>query len=114
MDHNNRIILYMVQSTGYTVRDIYRKRWNIENVFKATDGIQLRAQTSNPTTRLFCVCLSFLFYNAWQSKNKRGTLLNFVMNALESIFDFIAKTVEFYRDKLKINIPFWDRIVSSV
>jgi len=97
----------------YKVRDLYRKRWNIENVFKATDGIQLRAQTNNPTTRLFCVCLSFLFYNAWQGKNKRGTLLNFVMNVLETIFELIVKTVGFYRDKLKINIPFWDRIVSS-
>lgn len=95
------------------VREVYRKRWNIENIFKATDGIQLRAQTNNPATRLFCVCLSFLFYNAWQNKNKRGTLLNFVMNALESIFDFIARTAEFYRDKLKINIPFWDKISSS-
>ncbi len=35
------------------------------------------------------------------------------MNALESIFDFIARTAEFYRDKLKLNLPFWDRIVSS-
>jgi len=97
----------------YKVRELYRKRWNIENIFKATDGIQLRAQTNNPTTRLFCVCLSFLFYNAWQSKNKRGTLLNFVMDALESIFELIVGTVEFYRDKLKLNIPFWDKIVSS-
>lgn len=97
----------------YKVRELYKKRWNIENIFKSTDGIQLRAQTNNPVTRLFCVCLSFLLYNAWQSKNKRGTLLNFVMNALECIFDLIARTVKFYRDKLKLNIPFWDRIVPS-
>ena len=98
----------------YEVRELYKKRWNIENIFKATDGIKLSPQTNNPVTRLFCVCLSFLFYNAWQNKNKRGTLLNFVMNALESIFDLIARTVGFYRDKLKLNLPFWDRIVSSL
>ena len=97
----------------HEVRELYRKRWNIENIFKATDGIQLRAQTNNPTTRLFCVCLSFLFYNAWQSKNKRGTLLNFIMNAMESIFELIVRTVELYRDKLKLNFPFWDRIALS-
>ena len=95
------------------VREVYKKRWNIEIIFKATDGIQLRAQTNNPATRLFCVCLSFLFYNAWQNKNRRGTLLNYILNALESIFDLIVKTVQFYRDKLKINIPFWDMIISS-
>jgi hypothetical protein len=95
------------------VRELYRKRWNIENIFKATDGIHLKAQTSNPATRLFCVCISFLFYNAWQNKKKRGTLLNFVMNALESIFDLIVKTVQFYRDRLKLNIPFWEKIICS-
>lgn len=104
----------------FSVRNIYRKRWNIENIFKATDGIQLRAQTNDPTTRLFCVCLSFLFYNAWQNKNKRkdATLINFVMSALEHIFEFVVKELkkakEFYRDKLRINIPFWDRIISSI
>lgn len=98
----------------HAIRETYRKRWNIENVFKATDGIQLRVQSNNPTTRLFCVCLSFLLYNAWQHKNKRGTLLNFVMDALESIFEFIVKTVEFYRDKLKLNLPFWDKISFSI
>jgi hypothetical protein len=97
----------------YKVRELYRKRWNIENIFKATDGIQLKAQTNNPVTRLFCVCLSFLFYNAWQSKNKRNTLLNFIMEVLEGIFELIAGMIDFYRDKLKINLPFWDRIISS-
>ena len=37
----------------YEVKELYRKRWNIENIFKATDGIQLKAQTNSPTTRLF-------------------------------------------------------------
>ncbi len=97
----------------HEAREIYRKRWNIENIFKATDGIQLRVQTNNPVTRLFCVCLSFLFYNAWQNKNQKGTLLDFVMHALERIFDLIVKMCKIYRDKIKINIPFWDRIVSS-
>ncbi len=96
----------------YTVRVLYRKRWNIENIFKATDGIQLRVHTNNPTIRLFCVGLSFLFYNAWQSKNKKGTLLNFVMDVLESIFELIANTVEYYRDKLILNFPFWNRLTS--
>jgi hypothetical protein len=103
----------------YKVREVYKKRWNIENIFKATDGIQLRAQTNNPTTRMFCVCLSFLFYNAWQAKHKRKkfTLLNFLMKILENILAIILKTadkLEFYRDKLKLNLPFWDRIIAPI
>lgn len=100
----------------YGARIIYRKRWNIENIFKATDGIQLRVQTNDPIARMFGVCLSFLFYNAWQDKNKRKeiTLLSFVMKVLEDVFALIVRAREFYRDKLRIRIPFWDRIVSSV
>jgi len=104
----------------HTVREIYKKRWNIENIFKATDGIQLRVQTNNPTIRMFCVCLSFLFYNAWQAKQKRKstTLLNFVMVILEKVFEMIIrfadKSIEFYRDKLRLNVPFWDRVLRSI
>jgi hypothetical protein len=101
----------------HSVREIYRKRWNIENIFKATDGIQLRAQTSNSTTRMFCVCLSFLLYNAWQTKSKRNiTLTNFIMKFVEIILEKILQTtkrIEFYRNKLKINILCWNKIISS-
>jgi hypothetical protein len=102
------------------IRKIYRKRWNIENIFKATDGIQLIAQTNNPSTRLFCVCFSFLLYNAWQLKNKKGrnTLLNFVMIIFENLFEFIIRMqehcIQFYRDRLRINIPLWDKIIGSL
>jgi hypothetical protein len=100
----------------YETRQVYRKRWNIENIFKATDGIQLRVQTSDPVARLFSVCLSFLFYNAWQTKNKRKdkTLIWFIVKTIEHIFDYIVRTAGFYRDKLKINFPFWDKIISSI
>jgi hypothetical protein len=105
----------------YETRVIYRKRWNIENIFKATDGIQLRAQTSNPTTRMFCVCFSFLLYNAWQAKNKRKhiTLANFILACFEKTLCKIVRlaktTYGCFRDKLKlkINVPFWDRIIAS-
>ncbi len=97
------------------IREIYRKRWNIENIFKATDGIQLRVQTNNQTTRFFCVCLSFLFYNAWQNNNKRGyiILIEFIKLMLEKLMRIISKTILFFRDKLKINLPFWNKIISS-
>jgi len=97
----------------YTVRNLYRKRWNIENIFKATDGIQIRMQTSDPTTRFFSVCFSFLLYNAWQMKNKRKEipLQDFVMDTLEKIFAFIVRTVNFYRDRLRLNISLWKWIV---
>jgi len=42
---------------------------------------------------MFCVCLSFLFYNAWQSKHRREniTLTDFVMDIFENFFEFIIQ-----------------------
>jgi hypothetical protein len=94
------------------VREIYRKRWNIENIFKATDGIQLRVQTNNPTTRMFCVCMSFLFYNSWQQKKNIG-ILHFIQQILEKLFNEICDKITYYRDKLKINMPFWNIIINA-
>lgn len=86
---------------------VYKKRWNIENIFKATDGIQLRAATSSPIIRMFCVCLSFLIYNAWQRMNKKPTLLDYVKHLLETLF-IIVRKISRVRDKLILNIPFWN------
>ncbi len=100
------------------IRNMYRKRWNIENVFKATDGIQLRVQTNNPTTRLFCACFSFVLYNAWQTKRRRKKLplLDFLLQMTEFMLKFVIRTYknrwQLFRDKLKINILFWNIIIA--
>ncbi len=95
------------------IRRYYKIRWDVENIFKATDGIQLKVGTANHKTRFFSVCLSFLIYNAWQNKNKRPTLWAF----FKSIFEYITKKILIsipYRDKLKLNIPFWDLIIKGI
>ncbi|MBW2976699.1 transposase [Candidatus Woesearchaeota archaeon] len=89
------------------IRFLYKKRWNIENIFKATDGIQLKVATSNHITRMFAVCLSFLIYNAWQNKNMKPTLLDFIKKIFQVLFAFIRK-ISPYRDKFKLNLPLWD------
>ncbi len=89
------------------IRFIYKKRWNIENIFKATDGIQLRVATSDHVKRMFAVCLSFLVYNAWQNKNKRSTLLEF-MKIIFSTLLKILKRVPRAMELFKINQPLWD------
>ena len=89
------------------IREIYRQRWNIENIFKATDGIQLRVATANPITRMFAVCLSFIVYNLWQEQKGKYTLLGFLKNIMIIVLHQLQKVLS-YRDKLKINHPFWN------
>lgn len=89
------------------IREIYRKRWDIENIFKATDGIQLRVATANPITRMFAVCLSFIVYNLWQEQKGKYTLLGFLKKIIDAVLHQLQKILT-YRDKLKINHPFWN------
>ena len=89
------------------VRFVYKKRWNIENIFKATDGIQLRVATANHITRMFAVCLSFLLYNAWQNTNKRSTLLEFMKVIFRILFCFLRRTSR-CMELFRLNTPLWD------
>lgn len=86
---------------------IYKKRWSIENIFKATDGIQLRVATADPVKRLFAVCLSFILYNSWQERKKRYSLRAFLKKIIVLVIQQLKKML-IHRDKLKMNHPFWD------
>lgn len=86
---------------------IYKKRWSIENIFKATDGIQLRVATADPIKRLFAVCLSFILYDSWQEQKKRYSLLAFLKEIITLVIKQLKKML-LHRDKLKMNHPFWD------
>lgn len=85
----------------------YRQRWNIENVFKATDGIQFRTATSKVKPRLFAALLSFLVYNEWQKRKrtlKAGIPLSVFLEGM------INEGLEIYLKKgppFKVHIPGW-------
>jgi len=91
------------------LRHIYKKRWNTENIFKATDGIQLRVATSNHKTRMFSVCLSFLIYNAWQKRKNKPTLLDHIKQLFKTLLKIILQLCP-HRDRLKLNLPLWEFI----
>jgi hypothetical protein len=104
----------------FDVKKIYKKRWDIENIFKATDGIQIKAQTNNPNTKMFFACFSFLIYNCWQNKNKRKNLkfFSFIVKIIKLLFDKSNYIFEFmdliYRDRFKIDIAFFDMVIDLI
>ena len=81
----------------------YQQRWNIENVFKATDGIQLRTATANIVARLFAVLLSFFLYNAWQRQEQRIPLLWFVTAIINALHMQVRDT----GPPIVLHIPGW-------
>lgn len=48
---------------------MYLNRWDIENIFKDADRVELPTSSRNPRMRLFCVVLSFFLLALWQVQN---------------------------------------------
>lgn len=68
--------------------DKYRKRWNIETVFRVLDNIQIKTTTKNEIIRHFINMFCCLIYNLWKLKNIlecKITLKNFVVKIIEEI-----------------------------
>lgn len=48
------------------LRQLYKGRWGIENMFKFCDKVQLPTSSIKPRMRLFCQMLSHLLFAMWQ------------------------------------------------
>lgn len=48
------------------LRQLYKGRWGIENMFKFCDRVQLPTSSINPRMRLFCQMLAHLLFALWQ------------------------------------------------
>lgn len=85
----------------------YSHRWNIENVFKATDGIQFKTATAKVKPRFFAVLLSFYAYNEWQKRKHTDKthmpLAVFVEHLINrGLVSYLKKGPPF-----KLHIPGW-------
>ena len=46
--------------------NLYRKRWNIENIFRITDKIRLRTNSTDIVIKILFFVIALLIYNLWQ------------------------------------------------
>ena len=46
--------------------NLYRKRWNIENIFRITDKIRIRTNSIDIVAKTLLFVISLLLYNLWQ------------------------------------------------
>ena len=68
----------------------YLHRWDIENIFKNADRVEMKTSSRNPLMRLFCVVVSFLIFALWQisrilDNHVRCSLRKFVKCILDAI-----------------------------
>ena len=46
--------------------NLYKRRWNIENIFKITDRIRIRTNSTNIIIKTLLFIISLVIYNLWQ------------------------------------------------
>lgn len=75
--------------TSLQILSTYLNRWDIENLFKDADRVELPTSSRNPQMRLFCVVLSFLLFALWQFDKvleRLGlSLRRFVKNCIDAL-----------------------------
>jgi hypothetical protein len=74
---------------------IYLNRWDIENIFKDTDRVELKTSSTNPKMKLFAVIVSFFLFALWQAKRLQK-------NAVCSLRRFVKQIVQALCELLKI------------
>lgn len=60
------------KATPKQVLTDYLNRWDLENIFKDSERVQLPTSSRNPLMRLFCVVLSFFLFVFWQVSRLKG------------------------------------------
>ena len=71
-----------------TILKMYLERWDLENIFKDSDRVELPTSSRNPLMRLFCVTTALLMFTLWQHKRlfaKPFSLRTFIKKIIDSI-----------------------------
>lgn len=72
-------------STAKRLLAMYLNRWDLENIFKDSDRVQLPTSSRNPLMRLFSVTLSFLLFALWQVQT--------LISRVQSLRTFVKHTI---------------------
>ena len=73
--------------------NLYKKRWNIENIFRITDKIRIRTNSTNIVAKTLLFIIALVIYNLWQwfrQEVKGMTLRRFLKFVLNFVDDKIA------------------------
>lgn len=91
-DSQNRKYVLASNIKGKTPKQLlnyYLNRWDLENIFKDADRVELPTSSGNPIMRLFCVVTSFLVFTLWQVSKRLSR------HALCSLRCFVKRCIFF-------------------
>lgn len=79
----------IANKTSKQLLAMYLNRWDLENIFKDADRVELPTSSRNPKMRLFSVVLSFLLFALWQVRKllskEQWSLRTFVKQMIASL-----------------------------
>lgn len=78
----SQLILYCKTANDYVKR--YKKRWNVETIYRVTDNIRIYTTSTNYIIRYFLFMFTCFVYNIWKHfqlfLGEKSTLANFQIN----------------------------------
>ena len=89
-DSQNRIYFLasnLDKKSNKEVLAIYLNRWDLENIFKDTDRVELKTSSTNPKMKFFSIIISFFIFTLWQVKRLQTiicSLRTFVKQIIET------------------------------
>ena len=107
-DGQNRLYLFasnLQHKTSKQLLAMYLNRWDLENIFKDADRVELPTSSRNPSMRLFSVALSFFLFALWQVRKlfrkEQLSLRTFVKQILSSLCTALKCSISLLGELLK-------------
>jgi len=73
---------------------LYMNRWDIENLFKDSDRVELPTSSRNPRMRFFCVVLSLFLFTLWQFERVFEKLGESIRRFVKNCIDALCQSME--------------------
>ena len=107
-DSRGRRYLFASDIKNKTAKQLlamYLNRWDLENIFKDADRVELPTSSRNPTMRLFAVVLSFFLFALWQAQTllsqDRWSLRTFVKRMAAALCAALQCSISLLGELLK-------------
>lgn len=74
---------------------VYLNRWDLENIFKDADRVELPTSSRNPTMRLFTVVTALFLFALWQIKPSRGTAFGSLRTFVKRLINTLCQILKY-------------------
>ncbi len=107
-DSQNRTYLLATNLDNKSNKEIlaiYLNRWDLENIFKDTDRVELKTSSTNPKMKLFSILVSFFIFTLWQVKRLQENTTCSLRRFVKQIVETLCQTLRLFLSPLGVLLP---------